>query len=219
MISLLLTLSLLNAAPAELKPAFIVIADGAKTQAAADAKLKSYKAKHLPEHGDFPKVMGSSTIKGLNPGFFIVVAAISADEEVANTLAAFIRKKLQGAYVRRVEVEAPEALRLLAIERVKVHMDYGLEPDPISYTLHQEDSMRYSIRGRSHLSPDNGLVLPFTVDSSLPQQFRISENLKDEMSMYCETDNPAKLKQGFGPGDVLVLRVPELNVHCRIAGD
>ncbi|OJT22040.1 hypothetical protein BO221_25205 [Archangium sp. Cb G35] len=216
MISLLLTLSLLGSTPAELKPAFIVIADGAKTQAAAAAKLKSYKAKHLPEHGDFPKVMDSSTIKGLNPGFFIVVAAIPANEEVANTLAAFIRKTLQGAYVRRVEVEAPEALRLLAIERVKVH---DSEPDSISYTLHQEDPMRYSIRGRSYPSPDNGLVIPFTVDSTLPQKFRVSENHKEEMSIYCETDNPEQLKQGFGPDDVLVLRVPELNVHCRIAGD
>ena len=160
--------------------------------------------------------MDSSTIKGLNPGFFIVVAAIPADEEVANTLAAFIRKKLQGAYVRRVEVEAPEALRLLAIDRVTVS-----EPsiEPVTYTLLQEGATNNLPRGRSRVSPDKGLVIPFTVDPGKHPRFFIDESHGDTVAFYCDSHEPEKLRQGLGPEDPLVFRVPEMVVGCMIAGD
>lgn len=115
-----------------LKEAYMVIADGSKNKAEAEEKLKAYIKKGYPQHMggknefrarcifeniyDYPKLMLSNEIKGLNPGFWIVVTAIADDRKVADTLSRFIRSLGQASYVRQVWVKRPEEVKLLILD-------------------------------------------------------------------------------------------------------
>jgi hypothetical protein len=65
----------------------------------------SYSGPLRERHQIFPMVVDSSTVKGLNPGFWIVVMAIPTDEVIAKRFAQYLGK---GAYHRKVAVESPE---------------------------------------------------------------------------------------------------------------
>jgi Tol biopolymer transport system component len=103
-----------------LQPGFMVIADGGATRDEGEAKLAAYEQSGYPANGKYPRLVDSSTVVGLKPGFWIVVAGVARDEAVAKALDAFLRHRGLGSYVRMVEVEAPDDLRLLVVGRSQV---------------------------------------------------------------------------------------------------
>jgi hypothetical protein len=120
-------------AESTLKPAYMVIATGAKTQAEADSGRAKYRASGLPWYRvasrayslgcneacrapEFPMVVASDTVKGLNPGFWIVVAMVTEHKEVADTLNTFLHGSGLSSYVRPVEVPQVADVKLLIVD-------------------------------------------------------------------------------------------------------
>jgi hypothetical protein len=98
--------------------AWMVIAEGSKDQAEAAAMFARYRAEQLPAAGGYPKLVDSATVTGLNPGFFVVVVGAPSDEESAKKMATELGRARSGAYVRKVSIADPEAVRC------------GATPDP-----------------------------------------------------------------------------------------
>jgi len=80
---------------------WMVIVAGDADQVAARAKYDAYAARG-PAMGDFPALVDSSQVEGLNPGFHIVVAGIPRDEQTARQMATALGREWEGAYVREV---------------------------------------------------------------------------------------------------------------------
>lgn len=101
---------LLTLAPAgatqPLVAGWMVILSGSTDRAEAEAQLARYQAEGLP---GTPQLVESATVEGLQPGFYVVVLAVSADEPVAREMAAAWQSARPGTYVREVRVPIAEA--------------------------------------------------------------------------------------------------------------
>lgn len=96
------------AAPPEQKhTAWMVIVGGSKVKAEAKAMLEEVKGEQLP--GQLVLV-DSSTVDGLNPGFFIISAGVIKDQSVAERVRKHFNRFRKGTYVREVQVEESEQL-------------------------------------------------------------------------------------------------------------
>ncbi len=99
-----------------LEDAWMVIAAGSKDQDEGQRLFDAYRAAAGPSHGDYPRLLSSDTVEGLNPGFWIVVAAAPASEDAAGGLRDHLRGlKLagldtSGAYIKAVKVRDAEEL-------------------------------------------------------------------------------------------------------------
>lgn len=88
----------------EPKSAYILIADGAKSKTQAKAKAKAFKARAewILAKG-YPKVIDSKTIKGLNPGFHILVLGFCPQSSAtAEVLLPALKKTYPGLYMKEV---------------------------------------------------------------------------------------------------------------------
>lgn len=106
----LLIVSLLGAEPASR----MFIANGATTEAKAKTLMAAMKVPPQLKLGVTPKVVASKSVKGLKPGFFVIVLGacrdVSASEAGYNDgLAALVQRAMKGSYARPVEVEATES--------------------------------------------------------------------------------------------------------------
>jgi len=201
------------AGPAALRPAFMVIATGATQKAEAQAQLVDYRERGWPRHDDYPVLVESATIAGLNPGFFIVVAAVPEDEAVATTLVSFLRELGVSAYHRSVQVERPEALRLAVVERsTSTFSSYGRDgsllgtpedepvarlavsqacPEPAGdvrdrYAYHQKHCPESrTLRGVSVTAQGGRAILPYTVDESLDGRIYLEYPREFEAPTHC----------------------------------
>ncbi len=97
---------------------WMVIVGGSRDRDEALALQHSYRDLGAPSHMDYPQLVNSSGVQGLNPGFWIVVAATPADEAVALAVRDRLRHldldglDTSGTYVRPVQVAQPESLEL-----------------------------------------------------------------------------------------------------------
>jgi hypothetical protein len=92
----------------------IFIATGAPTEEKAKAAAGALKLPRELRLSTPPKVIDSATVKGLKPGFFVVVLGTCREETAdesryADGLAALIQRSVKGAYAKRVEVTAAPA--------------------------------------------------------------------------------------------------------------
>lgn len=97
-LALFIVSSVLSAAPASR----MFIANGATTEAKAKSMLTSMKVPPQLKVGAAPRVVASSSVKGLKPGFFVIVLGACNDKSAAETgyndgLAALIQRALKGA--------------------------------------------------------------------------------------------------------------------------
>lgn len=86
---------------------YIIITGGGKTVQAGNDALVTYKNSNCIsffKQDKFPALMKSDTVEGLNPGFFISVAAIIEKKEIANLALTFVRSKISDAYIRKITV-------------------------------------------------------------------------------------------------------------------
>jgi hypothetical protein len=94
--------------------AHAVILWGSTDKAAAEAWLASYRGAGGPVHDGFPRIEDSGEIALLNPGFWIVLAALPEEAAVAAALVdGYKGLELEGvdtsgAYAREVRVPEPE---------------------------------------------------------------------------------------------------------------
>jgi len=94
--------------------AHAVILWGSTDKAAAEAWLASYRESGGPVRDGFPRIEDSGEIALLEPGFWIVLAALPDDATVAATLVDGYRTlelegvDTSGAYAREVRVPEPE---------------------------------------------------------------------------------------------------------------
>lgn len=149
----------------DLKTAYMVIAGGDKDKDAAEIKLKQYKNKLYPYHGEYPKLLNSSDILGLNPGYWIVVAAVSQDKDVAEELNRFLRILGGDAYVRKVKVKDPEDLRLFVIgasEAISEDMPARGQTAYFKLRERSESQVFAPERGLSVCAEDGYTVIPYT---------------------------------------------------------
>ncbi|HLL53924.1 MAG TPA: hypothetical protein VK447_10280 [Myxococcaceae bacterium] len=76
-------------------PAVMLVWGGGATRQEADAALKDYQTRSKPWRGaielgeDFPKVLESGTVPGLNPGFFVVALGVCAPDAAEEPLTAY----------------------------------------------------------------------------------------------------------------------------------
>ncbi|HYV43543.1 MAG TPA: hypothetical protein VFA20_01735 [Myxococcaceae bacterium] len=98
----LLLLSLLPA------PAFAVeaiILGGGKTASVATETVAAFKAPaDLTVSAGFPKLMNSSNVKGLKPGFHVAILGFCSDRRAAQKVA----RLFKGAYTRTVQGQDPK---------------------------------------------------------------------------------------------------------------
>jgi len=105
----------------QLHDAWMVIAAGSKDQVEGQSLLAAYRAAGGPSHGDYPMLVSSDTVEGLNPGFWIVVSAAPTDKTVAGGLRNHLRElnlaglDTGGAYIKPVRLPFPEDIALSAI--------------------------------------------------------------------------------------------------------
>lgn len=89
--------------------AYMVIIGGSTDKAETEAMLAEYYANGLHVVGE-PQMVDSTTVAGLNPGFWVLVIATVADEEDARTIAtAWDAGPREGSYYREVQVAHSEA--------------------------------------------------------------------------------------------------------------
>lgn len=94
---------------AELTTGYMVIVAGSTTEAEGKAELEAKKAAGLPQEDAWPKLIDSSTIEGLKPGFFIVVIAVPEEEDDAKTIRDSLLPRFEGVYYRKVQVTTEHA--------------------------------------------------------------------------------------------------------------
>ena len=104
-----------------LEDAWMVIAAGSTDPDEASAMFDAYRAAGGPAHGDYPRLLSSDTVEGLNPGFRIVVAAAPASKDAASGLRDHLRGSslagldTSGAYIKAVKVRDAEDLSRAAL--------------------------------------------------------------------------------------------------------
>ncbi len=98
-----------SAEPSDSQPeeGWMVIIAGDTDPAKAAEMLRRYQQAG-PSVGAFPTTLDSSTVKGLRPGYHIVVAGIPRDPVVARRMAGALGRRWEGAYVREVTVAGVE---------------------------------------------------------------------------------------------------------------
>lgn len=155
------------------EPAYMVIADGSPDFALAEAKLVAYDKQGFPRYGDYPKLVDSSTIAGLNPGYWVVVAAVARDKSVAQRLSAFIGSLGGKPYIRQVQVDQPDELRLLVVRGAKLQCERkgkrAITGRIRGFHLLQEEACHGECEGQggvpfitARASKNGGVVLPYT---------------------------------------------------------
>jgi hypothetical protein len=228
-----------------LQQAYMVIADGARTREQGEILLAAYEARGSPRHDAYPRLMLSTQVQGAKPGFWIVVAAICRDREVANLLSTFLRKQNSAAHVREVQVEAPENLRLAVIERSEVlYEDEGAggagpkggrrkKTVARSWSVNQrcplnQEGCGYVIppRGLAAAGPSGAAVIPYTVDptqgsqayleADIPEPF-LQEN--DVADGRCDDAVPGTVGGYWETQAHRVLRVARAVTRCHEYGD
>lgn len=106
-----LLLSLLTQPAHATETAWMVIASGSTDRGEAEDQLIGFQQDGLPGNATHPRLVDSSTVTGLNPGFHVVVAATVDDEATARQMAEALNTYTTGVYVREVTVDGPERVR------------------------------------------------------------------------------------------------------------
>lgn len=199
--------------------AHVVIAGGAKKAAGAERSLADYRKRGLPQHDDFPKVLDSTFVQGLNPGFFIVAVGLPEDAKVASLLVDFIEGSGGKAYSKPVWVAQPENLQAVRIERVSPpqgegDLDLGvagLVQDAGSDWKRLRKLGVKSLRGEARPAKDGSLVIPFTFDDRLQRQGGVGFEIPDYECHRVELDAPLD--------DAMIHRLGPRELRCRMVGD
>lgn len=95
-------------------PAHAVVLWGSKDEEAAWTWLEKYIQNGGPTRPGYPYVVASENIDGMNPGFFVVIAAQPSDQAVAEELVDIFKRlsvggeSLDGAYIKPVQIPLPE---------------------------------------------------------------------------------------------------------------
>lgn len=139
------------------KTAFMVIANGDGTEAKAKKQLAQYNASNYPAYGRYPRVVHSDDVTGLKPGFWIVVSTVCTRKSVADALAQYLRQHGMGAYVRAVEYEGADDLRLIRITPKQVVFDEEvIDRIQLEWTVYLSRSV--SVKAKS--LPDGSAIIP-----------------------------------------------------------
>lgn len=158
---------------------YMVIVNSSAEKVEAQRMLDQYVKGGLPKYWDgngesrkFPRLVSSSEIEGLEEGYWVVVAAIADDEEVAETLSNSIRTLEPKSYIREVAAEKANDIRLLILKPRVMEIN-GMEvsiKDTVHsfYTLQQrcytDDECTGFYRQWGMSSPgkkDSGVVIPY----------------------------------------------------------
>lgn len=91
-----------------LEVGYMVIVAGDADPVAAKKKLEDYVERGVSANG-YPKLLDSSEVDGLKPGFHIVVAAVPDTKAIGEHMAELLAKTFPGTYVREVRVPEVES--------------------------------------------------------------------------------------------------------------
>lgn len=163
------------AKPSGGEPAYMVIADGASDFTLAEAKLVAYDKQGFPRYGSYPKLVDSSTIQGLKPGYWVVVAAVARDKSVAQRLNGFLGSLGAKSYLRKVEVDKADDLRLLVIRGSQLRCERTgkrtITGRVRAFYLLLEEECHGECEGQggtpfitSRAGKNGGVALPYTAD-------------------------------------------------------
>jgi hypothetical protein len=158
-----------TAKPSGGEPAYMVIVDGSSDL--TEAKLVAYDKQGFSRYGSYPKLVDSGTIQGLRPGYWVVIAAVARDKNVAQRLNGFLGALGAKPYVRKVEVAKPDDLRLLVIRGSKLRCERKGKRTVTgrvqAFYLLQEEECHGECEGQggtpfitSRASKNGGVVLP-----------------------------------------------------------
>jgi hypothetical protein len=194
--------------------AHFIIAYGAKTRVDAEqwmaTKLHEYALPNREEDG-YPRVIDSSTVQGMNPGFFIVVLGVSDDAAVAQTIAKEMKAHGgDGTYVKAATWPTPEQLRVLLIDEVSD--DGGIVPEHVEYLeiFMMEDAPydKSNVRGRHTIWPDKRAMIVFTRSTKVPPRFTLAVHAQQTQ---CD-EKP--LQRMFTFEEKRVQRIKRLAISC-----
>jgi hypothetical protein len=194
--------------------AHFIIAFGAKTRAEAEEwMVKRARERTIPsrEADGFPRVLDSSTVKGMNPGFFIVVLGVSDDAAIAQTIAKELKAHGgDGTYVKAAFWDAPEPLRVLLIDEVVD--DGGIVPEHVEYLeIFMMEDGPYdptNVRGRHTIWFDKRAMLIFTRSAKAPPKFALAVSAQQTQ---CD-EKPAQRMFTFE--DKRVQRIKRYAISC-----
>ncbi len=183
-------------------PGFAVIAFGSADAKATSAWFEQHKSE-LPRHADFPKIVDSAKVGGMNPGFSIVLVATPSAKKVADAVGKALREDLEvaGAYVRPIDDPSVEDARLVVVEKID-DLIFGSVDYP-EVVLAQPESTT-NVRARAKPLGAKA-VLVFTLDA----------DVKPNLELWFQAPQTACTTAKLKPLEKAVTRFKTIKTSCR----